>query len=122
MNGRDRHLLHQADFIVAKLTECGGHSDYNNSLKTGLDMLTGSWPGWLGKVIDTDLLPRVHATGTPISKIFPALVARIGLASNTIVCAGTTDSIVAFFAAATLKAGVAVTLGSPLAVKMLSPE
>ena len=122
-NGRGHHILHQADFIAAKLTGRGGHSDHNNSLKTGLDPATGSWPDWIGEVIDTALLPRAHAVGTPVAEVEPGLAARLGLASDAVVCAGTTDSIAAFLAAAPLKIGTAVTsLGSTLAIKLLGRE
>ena len=122
-DGRACHLLHQADFIAAKLTGCGGHSDHNNSLKTGLDPATGSWPDWIGKVMDSALLPRAHAVGTPVSEVKPDVAARLGLAPSAVVCAGTTDSIAAFLAAAPLKIGTAVTsLGSTLAIKMLGRE
>ena len=119
-DGRARHLLHQADFIAAKLTGRGGHSDHNNALKTGLDPATGDWPDWIGNVIDAALLPLAHAVGAPLSEVEPDLADRIGLASSAVVCAGTTDSIAAFIAAAPPKTGTAVTsLGSTLAIKVL---
>lgn len=122
-DGHARHLLHQADFIAASLTGRGGHSDYNNALKTGLDPATGSWPDWIGAVIDTALLPRVHAVGTPVAKVEHGLASRLGLAPDAVVCAGTTDSIAAFVAAAPPKTGTAVTsLGSTLAIKVLGRE
>ena len=122
-DGRARHLLHQADFIAARLTGRGGHSDHNNSLKTGLDPAAGTWPDWIGHVIDTALLPSAHAAGTPVSEIGPDLAARLGLASSAVVCAGATDSIAAFLAAAPPGTGTAVTsLGSTLAVKMVGRE
>eukprot|EP00854_Cymbomonas_tetramitiformis_P010575 gene10575-12511_t len=46
---------------------------------------------------------------------------EVGLPSNALVCAGTTDSIAAFLAAEVTKPGQAVTsLGSTLAIKLLS--
>ncbi|MYH57926.1 MAG: FGGY-family carbohydrate kinase [Boseongicola sp. SB0675_bin_26] len=117
------HLLHQADFIAARLTGRGGHSDRNNALKTGLDPATGTWPDWIGNVLDIALLPLAHAVGTPVSEIVPDLAARLGLASRAVVHAGTTDSIAAFIAAAPPETGTAVTsLGSTLAIKMLGRE
>ena len=51
------------------------------------------------------------------------LVRDLGLSDHVQVNAGTTDSIAAFLAAAPLEPGVAVTsLGSTLAIKMLSPK
>ena len=116
------HLLHQADFIAAKLTCQAGLSDHNNSLKTGYDPEAGCWPDWIEAVIDPKIMPKVFAVGTPIKNLDQGVAKEIGLTANTLVCAGTTDSIAAFLAAAPLEMGISVTsLGSTLAVKMLSP-
>jgi sugar (pentulose or hexulose) kinase len=119
--GRARYLMHQADFIAAKLMGVGGHSDFNNALKTGFDPETNSWPKWIGQVIDPSLLPTVHGVGTQLHGINPVVANDLGLSSSAVICAGTTDSIAAFLASAPMKTGVAVTsLGSTLAIKMLS--
>lgn len=117
------HLLHQADFIAAKLMGVGGHTDYNNALKTGFDPQVESWPDWIGEVIDPGLLPSVQGPGTAMTKIAPSIAAEFGLSPETRVHAGTTDSIAAFLACAPLKEGMAVTsLGSTLAIKLLSAQ
>jgi len=116
------HLLHQADFIAAKLMGSGGHSDFNNALKTGFDPETESWPSWVDAVIDPALLPKVHNPGAPVAPISAHIAEQFGLSKAVMIHAGTTDSIAAFLACAPLKEGVAVTsLGSTLAVKLLSP-
>jgi sugar (pentulose or hexulose) kinase len=115
------HLLHQADFIAAKLLGHGGHSDFNNALKTGFDPASQTWPSWISDVIEVALLPEVHSPGAPIGAVNKAMVTTFGLSGATQVHAGTTDSIAAFLACASLTEGAAVTsLGSTLAVKMLS--
>lgn len=116
------HLLHQADFITAKLTGMGGYSDYNNSLKTGFDLGTKKWPEWLSDTgMDMDLLPKVVAPGTAIASISKKVAEELDLPTSAIVYAGTTDSIAAFLACADPKPGVAVTsLGSTLVVKVMS--
>lgn len=115
------HLLHQADFIAAKLLGYGGHSDYNNALKTGFDPEQACWPFWVDQVIDTAILPQVHSPGAPIGPICAKMAAHLQLSPDVVVHAGTTDSIAAFLASAPLKQGVAVTsLGSTLAIKLLS--
>lgn len=114
------HVLHQADFVAAKLMGTGGHSDYNNALKTGFDPQHEAWPNWIDQVIDPELLPQVHSPGTPIAKIAPDMARAFGLSPDTRIHAGTTDSIAAFLACAPLKPGHAVTsLGSTLAIKLL---
>ena len=120
-DGKPVHLLHQADFIAAKLLGHGGHSDYNNALKTGFDPEGECWPAWIDQVVDAALLPQVHSPGTPIGSISAKRAAYFQLSPETVVHAGTTDSIAAFLASAPVKEGVAVTsLGSTLAIKLLS--
>ena len=117
------YLLHQADFIAARLIGQGGHSDYNNALKTGFDPESETWPDWIGEVIDRSLLPEVHCPGAPITQIAPNVAQSFGLSPEVTVHAGTTDSIAAFLACAPLEEGVAVTsLGSTLAIKLLSSK
>ncbi len=120
-DNRARHLLHQADFIAAKLMGRGGHSDHNNALKTGYDPEKESWPDWIDHVFPAELLPDPAPVGTAFGKVHPKIAAALGLSSDTQVHAGTTDSIAAFLAASPLEAGNAVTsIGSTLAVKLLS--
>ena len=122
--GTAKHLLHQADFIAANLTGHGDVSDHNNALKTGFDPATGAWPDWFDALgLNTDLLPKVQPAGAPIAPILPALASNLGLSSDLIIHAGTTDSIAAFLAAAPLQLGAAVTsLGTTLAIKILCAE
>ncbi|NDR58706.1 FGGY-family carbohydrate kinase [Aliiruegeria sabulilitoris] len=116
-----RHLLHQADFIAARLTGIGGQSDVMNALKTGVEPDTGEWPDWIVSLLPEGLLPEAHPLGTPLGTLRGDLARELGLPANVQVHAGTTDSIAAFLAAAPLEAGVAVTsLGSTLAIKALS--
>jgi sugar (pentulose or hexulose) kinase len=118
-----RHLLHQADFIAARLTGVGGQSDVMNALKTGVEPDTGAWPDWIAALLPEGLLPVTHQLGETLGVVLADLARGLGLAHGVQVHAGTTDSIAAFLAAAPLEPGVAVTsLGSTLAIKMLSPE
>ena len=120
--GRAVHLLHQADYIIAKLMGHGGHSDQNNTLKLGYDPATGHWPEWMGQTgLRQNLLPQVHAAGAEIGQIHRPVAQELGLHHAASVHAGTTDSIAAFLAAAPLNEGAAVTsLGTTLAIKILS--
>ena len=120
--GRATHLMHQADFIAAKLMGRGGYSDYNNALKTGFDPETERWPGWFAQLpLRQQILPQVMPPGAPLHPIAPARAAAFGLSDAVMIHAGTTDSIAAYLACAPMKLGVAVTsLGTTLAVKLLS--
>lgn len=120
--GEATHLLHQADFIAARLAGSGACSDYNNCLKTGFDPGTDAWPAWFSEFSRLiDLLPKVLPAGTPVRQISSRLADRLGLARAAVIHVGTTDSIAAFLAAAPMIFGNAVTsLGTTLAVKILS--
>ncbi|MEJ8561993.1 FGGY-family carbohydrate kinase [Yoonia sp. GPGPB17] len=119
---RAAHLLHQADFVAARLRGTGGVSDENNTLKLGYDPDTGTWPDWFAKAgLRTHLLPSVVQAGAALGPVAPDVAAMLGLSAQAVIHAGTTDSIAAFLATAPLEAGNAVTsLGTTLAVKILS--
>ncbi|MEM6310011.1 MAG: FGGY-family carbohydrate kinase [Pseudomonadota bacterium] len=120
---RAKHLLHQADFIAAKLTGRAGLTDHNNALKTGFDPESGAWPDWVDQVLDAQLLPQARPVGAAFAPVLPSLRAEFGFQDNATVYAGTTDSIAAFLAAAPAVEGNAVTsIGSTLAVKVLSKQ
>lgn len=116
------HLCHQADFILARLTGIGGHSDENNALKTGYDVEARVWPAWIGGTdVDCKLLPKVHGVGTEVHTLDPAVAKTFGLSPDVMMHAGTTDSIAAFLATGAAEVGDVVTsLGTTLAIKMLS--
>ena len=117
------HLLHQADFVAAKLMHCGGHSDHNNALKAGFDPDSNEWPAWIGDLLDPSLLPRVDPVGTAWQVVDAGIARGLGLNPAAVVKAGTTDSIAAFLAASPLDVGHAVTsIGSTLAIKLLSDK
>ncbi|WP_421854953.1 FGGY-family carbohydrate kinase [Oricola sp.] len=120
--GSARHLLHQADYVAAKLTGRGGESDDNNALKTGYDPGSATWPDWLDQIgFPVSVLPNVGAPGSDLGPIRPGLADELGLSREAMVRRGTTDSIAAFLAAADPVPGVAVTsLGTTLAVKLMS--
>ncbi len=120
---RPVHLLHQADFITAKLIGQGGRSDFNNALKTGFDPEKNCWPDWLAQLIDPTLLPKVHSPGAALEQISSQVAEQFGLSKMITIHAGTTDSIAAFLASAPITEGVAVTsLGSTLAIKFLCKQ
>ncbi|MGA7979320.1 MAG: FGGY-family carbohydrate kinase, partial [Chromatiaceae bacterium] len=113
--------VHQADWILGRLTGRFGISDWNNSLKLGYDPLIQRWPDWLGEMDLTPVrLPQVVAPGTPIGPVHPSASAQTGLGTETLVVSGTTDSTAAVIAAGAKAPGDAVTsLGSTLVVKVL---
>jgi len=117
-----RHVLHQADWIAARLSGQLGVSDENNCLKLGFDPVAHEWPAWLqGLGLPQALLPRVLAPGTPIGPLQPSVAGRFGLPAQVQVVAGTTDSTAAFLATGARHPGEAVTsLGSTLVIKVIA--
>jgi len=115
-------LLHQADWITARLSGVWDVSDENNALKTGYDPIARRWGNWIAETgLRTDLLPRVVPAGMPIAPITPAAAARLGLPDAVRVVAGTTDGCASFLATGASEIGDAVTaLGSSLTLKILS--
>ncbi|KAJ8642225.1 hypothetical protein MRB53_018919 [Persea americana] len=114
-------LQHQADWLLWLLHGKFGVTDYNNALKVGYDPETDSYPSWLLSQPYCRLLPSVKAPGTPIGFIKEDIRVKYGFPKDCVVCTGTTDSIAAFLAAGATQPGKAVTsLGSTLAVKLLS--
>ncbi len=122
MDAKARYALHQADWIVGRLTGLWGHSDYNNCLKLGFDPQALEWPQWLVDLgANTRLLPTVYAPGQEIGRVGPKLARSFGLPADTRVVAGTTDGVAGFMAAGATSPGQAVTsLGTTLGLKLLS--
>jgi D-ribulokinase len=115
------YFLHQADWLAYHLHGKLGISDYHNALKLGYDVESLCYPDWLEGHPYRPLLPQVLKPGTPMGMVLPKVIRELGLASDCIVCAGTTDSIAAFLASEADTPGVAVTsLGSTLVIKLLS--
>jgi sugar (pentulose or hexulose) kinase len=117
-----RRLLHEADWIVFRLTGRLGLSDENNALKTGYDPLERGWPEWvLALGLTPAQLPAVHPAGTPLAPLHPACAAALGLPRAAEVVAGTTDGCAAFLATGANRPGEgASALGSTLTLKMLT--
>lgn len=115
------YFLHQADWLSFLLHGQLGVSDYHNALKLGYDVGELRYPEWLLSLQTPFRLPQVVAPGTPIAPVQPDVAAKLGLAVDCVVCAGTTDSIAAFLASGANAPGEAVTsLGSTLVLKLLS--
>jgi sugar (pentulose or hexulose) kinase len=117
-----RHLLHQADWILGRLTGRLGTSDENNALKLGYDPVGRRWPAWLaGTGLPLDLLPEVRPVGDAVGALEPGVAAGLGLPPGVLAVAGTTDSTAGAIAAGVTGTGDGVTtLGTTLVVKVLS--
>ncbi len=121
-NTSHSHVLHQADWIMGKLSGRFGISDENNSLKLGYDAIKKQWPDWFEQLsIPQALLPKVYQPATRIATIDPYIAKLFDMPLNLAIVTGTTDSIAAFIATGANKIGEAVSsLGSTLAIKFIS--
>jgi len=118
-----RHVLHQADWILGRLCAEFGYSDENNALKLGYDILKRRWPEWLAALdIPMTLLPGVVPAGHKIGTLAAHLCKRWGLASDTRILAGTTDSTASFIATGAGPGDAVTSLGSTLVLKVLASQ
>ncbi len=118
------HVLHQAEWITARLCGRFDIGDANNCLKLGYDPVSETWPHWLTALALPDkLLPKVVTPGTVLGPLTPTASRETGLPAACQVVAGTTDSTAAALAAGLERPGDALTsLGSTLVTKVLSPK
>lgn len=121
-SGRSVHLMHQADYVLAKFCGQAAGSDDNNALKTGFDPALKCWPDWFEQAgICLPLLPSVRAVGAPAGLIDSQLAGDLGLFAGMEFRAGTTDSVAAFVASGANQVGDGVTsLGTTMAFKLLA--
>ncbi len=124
LDQRASHLLHQADWITARLSGLFGHSDYANCLKLGFDQQSLEWPAWIKQLgVREVLLPKVHPSGEPLGPIGAEAVALFNLPPDTLIASGTTDGVASFLASGASAPGHGMTsLGSTLILKLLSDK
>lgn len=116
--------LHQADWIMGKLSGRFGLSDENNCLKLGYDPIARNWPSWIKLLgLPQSCLPEVHPPGSIVGRLADEVVSLTGLPGSIRVVTGTTDSNAATLASGATHVGDAVTsLGSTLVLKILSDK
>jgi xylulokinase len=119
---RTSRFLHQADFVVERLTGEPATTDYSNALKTGYDLIEECWPAWIDSHLGVGTrLPRVVAPGTVIGTISAQAAERTGLPQGLSVVAGASDGTAAFLASGARRPGdYNTTLGTTLVFKGIS--
>ena len=119
---RALRFIHQADYIVGRLTGDFGVTDYSNALKTGYDLIDECWPDWLDSLAGVrERLGRVVAPGTRVGEVSSAAARTTGLPAGLPVVAGATDGTAAFLASGARRPGDCnTTLGTTLVFKGLS--
>jgi len=117
-------LLHQTDFINARLAGRLVASDFSNALKTGCDLMTGEWPVTLLTQlgINPAMLPPLVRPGSIIGTLAPGVADALGLSPDVKIIAGMTDSCAAQLGAGALAPGSwNCVLGTTLALKGVTP-
>jgi D-ribulokinase len=115
-------ILHQADWLMGRLSGVFDVSDENNALKSGYDPLHRTWPAWIADVgFDVEKFSRVVPAGTRAGTITKAIADQFGLPHDVAIVTGTTDGCAAFLASGASRPGDGVTsLGTTLTLKLLS--
>ena len=116
---RTARLVHQADFIVERLTGEPALTDFSNALKTGYDLVDECWPAWIHDSLGIgSQLPQVVAPGTVIGTVSEAAARQTGLPRGLHVAAGATDGTAGFLASGASRPGdFNTTLGTTLVFK-----
>jgi len=112
--------IHATDFIIGKLSNQWGITDYTNALKSGYSVQDSYWPAYIYEQlpIKKEWLPTVVPSGTPIGKIAPALALELGLNLEVQVVAGMTDGCASQIASGAVNLGDwNTTIGTTLVVK-----
>lgn len=113
-------FVHQADYIVGKLSGEYRVSDYSNALKSGFDLVDNVWPDFIEKDlgIDRGLLPEIKAPGVRIAEVSAQAAAEFGFGSGTVVAAGATDGYSSALATGAVREGDwASIIGTTLVLK-----
>ena len=119
----DCRVLHQSEWLSARLIGDYRFGDENNCLKLGYDPVHRRWPDWLHHLLPTSMLPEVVPVGTRLGALSARAADDTGLRAGLAVLAGTTDSNAASLAAGAMEVGDAVTsLGSTLVLKIFSDK
>ena len=100
-------LLHQSDFINARLAGRRLAADSSNALKTGYDSLRQQWPTAVHEALQlrSDLFPEVVLPGTLLSEVGDAAAGETGVPAGTPIFAGMTDGCAAQISSGATAAG-----------------
>ncbi|HEX6446762.1 MAG TPA: FGGY family carbohydrate kinase, partial [Streptosporangiales bacterium] len=118
-------LVHQADYVTARLAGHPVAADSSHALKTGYDLVDERWPG---DVLDAlgvpaDVLPDVVRPGTGLGTVSAEAAAETGLPEGAAVVAGMTDGCAAQLGAGALQVGAwNSVLGTTLVLKGVTKE
>lgn len=118
-------FLHAADFLVGKLTGNFDCTDTSNALKSGVDLISASWPSFIEERLGIPLekLPQVHRPGEKIGEVIRVAAQETGIKEGVSVVAGASDGTAAFLASGAREIGDwNINLGTTLAIRGIARE
>jgi len=117
-------FVHQADYVMGRLTGEPGISDYSNALKTGYDLVDECWPAWINGLPGVaERLPQVVPPGTRVGATTTRAAGATGLPSGLTVVTGASDGTAACLASGLRRPGdYNTTLGTTLVFKGISRQ
>jgi xylulokinase len=116
-------FLHASDFIVGRLTGNFNCTDTSNALKSGVDLISGTWPKFIENRLGLPLskFPKVFRPGEQMGEVSPAASVETGLKGGMPVLAGASDGTASFLASGTKAPGDwNLNLGTTLAIRGIS--
>ena len=121
---RGDRIVHQGDHMVSRLTGTPTATDSSQALKTGVDLLTLTWPTAVfdGLGLDPGFLPDVVLPGTVLGTVGRDEAEHTGIPAGTVVRAGMTDGCAAQIASGALDPGRwSTALGTTMIFKGATP-
>ncbi len=116
-------FLHASDFIVGGLTGNFNATDTSNALKSGVDLLSGTWPRFIESELGLSLskFPKVFLPGEKLGEVSTRASGETGLQAGTPVIAGASDGMASFLASGAKASGDwNLNLGTTLAIRGIS--
>lgn len=114
-------IISHCDYLLQQFGATIGVSDWNNCLKLGFDPVQLSWPEWIKQfALPQSVFPSVIPPGEKISCVSRHCHQYWGLPKDCSIYAGTTDSIAAFIATGAGNRDAVTSLGTTLAIKLIS--
>ena len=115
-------LRHQADWLMGWLLGDWRWGEEGNNLRLGWDQRKRTWMGRLAEQSWSGALPQMCGSGEALGRLAPTAAAALGLPSDCMVVAGTTDASAAALAADLQPGDGVAVLGTTLVLKQFSDQ
>ncbi|RPJ06034.1 MAG: hypothetical protein EHM36_07510 [Deltaproteobacteria bacterium] len=118
-------FLHAADFLVGKLTGNFDSTDTSNGLKSGVDLISRTWPDFIERDLGLPLekFPKIFSPGEKVGEVTKAASRETGLKTGASAIAGASDGTASFLASGAKAVGDwNFNLGTTLAIRGISKD